>query len=122
MSYYTGIFAGFSESATNPGMASLFLPCETGTGFCPGQQVRYPPDMVSWGQNQPEPEVAVPVVRRVPVPVRRAAVPSVVVPTAAPFDTVRASGQNPKAVNYVPAESFAVRSFCKFDQRSDMTD
>ncbi len=47
--------------------------------------------MVSWREGEPKAEVGVPVAGRVVVPIRRPAVPGGVVPTAAPFDTVRAS-------------------------------
>ncbi len=56
-----------------------------------GQQAGIRHDLVSWGENQPETEVVVPVIGRVVVPVGRTAVDGLVVPAAAPVDTVGAS-------------------------------
>ncbi len=56
----------------------------------------YPPaDLLTWGEGQPEPEVAAPGVGRVVVPKRRPAVPGNAAPAAAPKDTVRACRGSP---------------------------
>ena len=84
----------------------LFVLHTAGTGFCPGQQAgirlrapRYgvtsPPGLVSWGQNSPEANVVVGVVRGVVVAIANPAVVGVVVPTAAAIHAVRALWAEP---------------------------
>ncbi len=61
-------------------------------GIPSGSASRHPPGPVSSRQGKPEPVVVVPVARVVPVAIRGAAVPGVVVPAPAPNDPVRALG------------------------------
>jgi len=92
---------GYPAPATSTGTTVCFCPGFAGTGFCPGQWAGIHHRPVSWKQDKPEPVVPVPVAGRVPVAIRRAAVPGVVVPTAAPKHAVRASGQNPKSEHHI---------------------
>ncbi|MGK5093442.1 hypothetical protein WDW89_15715 [Deltaproteobacteria bacterium TL4] len=64
---------------------------KVGAGFRPLVGKPVSADLASWGEGEPKPVVVVPVVGRVVVTIRRTQVPGVVVPTAAAFDTVRAS-------------------------------
>ena len=52
-------------------------------GWPPGQPERFPTLRLSWGEDHPESDVVVPVLRVVVVAIRRPAVDRVVVPTAA---------------------------------------
>jgi len=66
--------------------------------------MRPPARRLSWGQDNPEPNVVVPVVRVVVVAVRRPAVPRRVVPATAAIHAVRASfGQDPSMLSMRPA-------------------
>ncbi len=103
-----------------PAGCLLFAP-GSGDGILSVGQQSASADLVSWGKGQAEAYVVVPVVRPVVVPISRAAVLSVVVPTATPIDAVRASsGQNPKSFNDHSPEGRAVSGIGKGDERFDM--
>ena len=66
-------FRGDSASLLTPGLVPpRFAPAHRipGTGWRPGQPERQPTLRLSWGQQDPETEVVVPVVRVVVVAVR----------------------------------------------------
>jgi len=77
---------------------------------------------VSWKQDKPETVVPVPVAGLVPVAIGRAAVPGVVVPTAATKHAVRASGQNPKPIYHISPQIFSASHPGELDQRLHVTD
>ncbi len=67
---------------------------------------------MSW-EHQPEAEVVVGVIRRVPVAVRRSHVPRVVVPAATPDNPVRASEDLPNPPQNLTTKSLCIGKLCK---------
>ena len=94
-----GAFAERPPPLLTPGLRSpLFAAkhCAARTGWPPGQPEHPPIFRLSWGQDDTESVVVVPVVRVVVVAVRRPAVDRVVVPTAPADHAVRASWPPPQ--------------------------
>jgi hypothetical protein len=88
-----------------------------GAGCRPGQQAGSCHGLVSWEQDEPEPQVVVAVAGLVPVAVGGPAVPGGVVPAPAADDAVRALGRHPKAVDDAAAKPMTASNAGEFDER-----
>jgi hypothetical protein len=107
---------GISSSYQPRQDASVFAPDKTGDRISSGSAGWHPLRPVSWKADKPESVVVVPVVRVVPVAVRRPAILGIVVPRAAPQNPDRASGGNPKPLDDICTKISGIRHSGKLNE------